>query len=108
MEPFSDPGSDDALPKRPYQKLLEAFRQRHCVPIDISKLNPDGSIAKQDNGFTELIDHAIGHRYPTLKFLTTGRIILLEDIFESMSMSFNGRYRILRPMTSGTCIATIC
>ena len=69
MEPPSNPGSDDALPRRPYQELLEAFQQCHYISINIRKLNPDGSFAKLDNGFTELIDHEIGHRYPTLEFL---------------------------------------
>ena len=65
MEPSLYPDSDDALSKQPYQGLLEAFRQHQCIPIDITKLNPDGSIVKLDNGFRELIDHAVCHRYPT-------------------------------------------
>ena len=41
MEPFSNPGSGDALPKRPYQNLPEAFRQRHCISIDMTKFIPN-------------------------------------------------------------------
>ena len=74
MESSSDPDSDDALPKRTYQELLEAFRQRHCMSI-----NPtDGT--KLDNGFTELIDYAITQHYPTLEYLTTGRTTFVEDM----------------------------
>ena len=53
METSSDPDSDDALPKYTYQELLEAFRQRHCISINLTNDN------KLDNGFTELIDYAI-------------------------------------------------
>ena len=53
MESSSDPGSDGTLPKRAYQELLEAFRQRHCISTNLT----DGT--KLDNGFTELIDYAI-------------------------------------------------
>ena len=85
MGSSSDPGFDVALLKCPYQELLEAFRQRHCISIDITgdtpKSNPDGPFAKLGNGFTELIDYAIGHRYPTLEFLsTTGRTTFVEDM----------------------------
>ena len=75
MESSSDPDSDDALPKRTYQELLEAFRQRHCISI-----NPtDG--AKLDNGFTELIDYVITQHYLTLEYLsTTGRTTFVEDM----------------------------
>ena len=75
MESSSDPDSDDALPKRTYQELLEAFRQRHCISI-----NPtDGT--KLDNGFTELIDYAITQHYPTLEYLSiTGRTTFVEDM----------------------------
>ena len=45
-----EPDSDDALPKRTYQGRLEAFRQRHCISINLT----DGT--KLDNGFTELVD----------------------------------------------------
>ena len=44
MESSSDPDSDDALPKRTYQELLEAFRQRHCISTNLA----DGT--KLDNG----------------------------------------------------------
>ena len=63
----SDPDSDDALPKRAYQELLEAFRQRHCISINLV----DASGTKIDNGFTKLIDYATPHHYPTLEFLST-------------------------------------
>ena len=53
MESSSEPDSNDALPKRTYQELLEAFRQRHCISIN---LTDDGTMTKLDNGFTELID----------------------------------------------------
>ena len=33
MESSPEPDSDDALLKRTYQELLEAFRQRHCISI---------------------------------------------------------------------------
>ena len=71
VEQSSDPDSGDALPKQPYQELPEAFRQRHCISIDITELNPDGFFAKLDNGFIELVGRAIGHRYPTLEFSST-------------------------------------
>ena len=74
MESSSGPDSDDALPKRAYQELLEAFRQRHCISIDLA----DG--IKIGNGFTELIDYTITHHYPTLEFLTTGRTPFVEDM----------------------------
>ena len=75
MESSSDPDSDDALPKRPYQELLEAFRQRHCISINLT----DGT--KLDNGFTELINYAITHHYPTLQFLSiTGCTTFVEDM----------------------------
>ena len=61
MESSSDPDSDDALPKHAYQELLQAFRQRHSISINLA----DGT--KIDNGFTELIDYAITHHYPTLE-----------------------------------------
>jgi hypothetical protein len=74
MESSSEPDSDDALPKRTYQELLEAFRQRHCISINLT----DGT--KLDNGFTELIDYAITQHYPTLEYLlTTGRTTFVED-----------------------------
>ena len=75
MESSSDSISDDALPKRTYQELLEAFHQCHCISI-----NPtDG--AKLDNGFTELIDYTITQHYPTLEYLlTTGRTTFVEDM----------------------------
>ena len=57
-----------------YQELLEAFRQLHCISTNLA----DGT--KLDNGFTELIDYAITHHYPTLEFLTTGRTTFVEDI----------------------------
>ena len=56
--------SDDALPKRTYQELLEAFRQRHCISVDLT------NVTKVDNGFTELIDYAITKHYPTLEYLS--------------------------------------
>ena len=75
MESPSDPNSGGALPKRAYQELLEAFRQRHCKSINLA----DGT--KLDNGFIELIDYAITHHYPTLGFLsTTGCTIFVEDM----------------------------
>ena len=58
MESSAEPDSDDALLKRTYQELLEAFRQRHCISINLT----DGT--KLDNVFTELIDYAITQRYP--------------------------------------------
>ena len=65
----------DGLPKRAYQELLEAFRQCLCISTNLA----DGT--KLDNGFTELIDYAITHRYPTLEFLsTTGRTTFVEDM----------------------------
>ena len=74
MESSSDPDSDDVLPRRPYQDLLEAFRQRHCISTDMNG-------TKIDNGFAELIDYAITHHYPTLEFLsTTGRSTFVEDM----------------------------
>ena len=74
MESSSEPNSDDALPKRIYQELLEAFCQRHCISINLT----DGT--KVDNGFTELIDYAITQHYPTLEYLsTTGRTTFVED-----------------------------
>jgi hypothetical protein len=77
MESSSEPDSDDALPKRTYQELLEAFRQRHCISINLT----DGTMTKLDNGFTELIDYAITQRYPTLEYLlTTGRTTFVEDM----------------------------
>ena len=58
-----------------YQELLEAFRQRHCISINLT----DGT--KLDNGFTELIDYAITQHYPTLEYLsTTGRTTFVEDM----------------------------
>ena len=73
MESSSDPDSDNALPKRPYQELLEAFLQRHCISIDIR----DGTKLRVDNGFTGLIDYAITYHFPTLELLsTTGRTTL--------------------------------
>ena len=75
MESSSEPDSDDALPKHAYQELLEAFRQRHCISINLI----DGT--KLDNGFTELIDYAITQYYPTLEYLsTTGRTTFVEDM----------------------------
>ena len=75
MESSSEPDSDDALPKRAYQGLLEAFRQRHSISINLA----DGT--KLDNGFTELIDYAITQHYPTLEYLsTTGRTTFVEDM----------------------------
>ena len=75
MESSSDPDSDDALPKRVYQELLEAFRQRLCISINLT------DDTKLDNGFTGLIDFAITHHYLTLEFLsTTGRTIFVEDM----------------------------
>ena len=77
MESSSDLDSDNALPKRAYQELLEAFHQRHCISINLA----DASGTKIDNGFTELIDYAITHHYPTLEFLsTTGRTPFVEDM----------------------------
>ena len=74
MESSSEPDSDNALPKRTYQELLEAFRQRHCISISLT----DGT--KLDNGFTELIDYAITLHYPTLEYLlTTGHTTFVED-----------------------------
>ena len=73
MESSSEPDSDDALPKRAYQELLEAFRQRHYIPINLA----DGT--KLDNGFTELIDYTITQYYPTPEYLsTTGRTTFVE------------------------------
>ena len=63
MESPSEPDSDDALPTRAYQELLEAFRQRHCISINLT----DGT--KLGNGFTELIYYAIAQHYPTLEYL---------------------------------------
>ena len=74
MESFSEPDSDDALPKRAYQGLLEAFRQRHCISINLNH----GT--KLDNGFTELIGYAIAQHYPTLEYLSTGRTTFVEDM----------------------------
>ena len=75
MESSSEPGSDDALPTRAYQELLEAFRQRHCISINLA------DDTKLDNGFTELIDYAITQHYPTLEcFSTTGRTTFVEDM----------------------------
>ena len=75
MGSSSDPDSNDALPKRAYRELLEAFRQRNCISIYLA----DGT--KIGNGFTKLIDYAIAHRYPTLEFLsTTGRTSFVEDM----------------------------
>ena len=75
MESFSEPDSDDALPTRAYQELLEAFRQRHCISINLT----NGT--KLDNGFTELIDYAITQHYPTLEYLSTiGRTTFVEDM----------------------------
>ena len=74
MESSSDPDSDDVLPGRPYQDLLGAFRQRHCISTDRKG-------TKLDNGFAELIDYTITHHYPTLEFLsTTGRSTFIEDM----------------------------
>ena len=74
MESSPEPDSDDALLKRTYQELLEAFRQRHCISINLT----DGT--KLDNGFTEFIDYAITQHYPTLEYLlTTGRTTFVED-----------------------------
>ena len=75
MESSSDPDSDDALPKRAYKELLEAFRQRHCISINLT------DSTKIDNGFTKLINYAITHHCPTLEFLsTTGRAPFVEDM----------------------------
>ena len=75
MESSSDPDSDDALPKRTYQELLEAFRQHHCISINFA----DGT--KIDNGFTELIDYAITLNNPKLVFLSaTGHPTFVEDM----------------------------
>ena len=75
MESSSDPDSDDVLPKCAYQELLEAFRQRYYISTNLA----DGT--KLDNGFTELIDYAITHHYPTLEFLsTTGPTTFVEDM----------------------------
>ena len=74
MESSPEPDSDDALLKRTYQVLLESFRQRHCISINLT----DGT--KLDNGFTELIDYAITQHYPTLEYLlTTGRTTFVKD-----------------------------
>ena len=62
------------LPKCAYQELLEAFRQRHYISINLI----DGT--KLDNGLTELIDYAITQHYPTLEYLTTGRTTFVEDM----------------------------
>ena len=81
MESSSESDSDDALPKRAYQELLEAFRQRHCISTNLA----DGT--KLDNGFTELIDYAITHHYPTLEFLsTTGRTTFVEDMIRKYEL----------------------
>ena len=102
MKSSSDPDSDDALPKRAYQELLEAFRHRHCISINLA----DGT--KPDNGSTELINYVITQHCPTLEFLsTTGRITFVEDMIR-WSMSFNGRYRILGSTASGIYTAIIC
>ena len=75
MKSSSEPDFDDAIPKCAYQELLEAFRQRHCISINLA----DGT--KLDNGFTELIDYAITHHYSTLESLsTTGRTTFVEDM----------------------------
>ena len=51
------------------------FRRRHCISIDLT----DGT--KLDNGLTELLDYAITHHYPTLRFLsTTGPTPFVEDM----------------------------
>ena len=40
-----------------------------------------GSFGKLDNGFTELVECTIGHRCPTLEFLsTTGSTTFVEDM----------------------------
>ena len=50
-------------------------------PSTDPRLAPNSSFAKLDNGFTEFIDYAIGHNYPTLEFLsTTGSTTFVEDM----------------------------
>ena len=50
-------------------------------PSTDPRLAPNSSFAKLDNGFTELIDYAIGHNYPTLEFLsTTSSTTFVEDM----------------------------
>ena len=85
MESSAEPDSDDPLPKRTYQELLEAFRQPHFISINLT----DGT--KLDNGFTEIVDYAITQQYPTVEYLvTTGRRTFVEDTIQKYE------YAILR------------
>ena len=102
MESSSEPDSDDALPKRTYQELLEAFRQRHCISINLT----DGT--KLDNGFTELIDYAITQHYPTLEYLlTTGRTTFVEDTIRKYEHVIQRTIQNTEALTSGKFTAII-
>ena len=81
--------------------------QRHCIWIDATKLNSDGSFAKLDSCFTEVIDHAVGHRYPTLEFSLTGRTTFVEDVARKCEHFIQQTVQNLRPMTSWACITTM-
>ena len=112
--------SNDALPKRPYQELLEAFRLGHCISIDMR----DGTKLQVGNGFTELIDYAITHHFSTLEFLsTTGRTTFVEDRIRKYEhvilrtiknieahdfWDVRGWPGIRAWPRTGTCSATIC
>ena len=103
MESSSEPDSDDALPKRTYQELLEAFRQRHCISINLT----DGT--KLDNGLTKLIDCEVTQHYPTLEcLLTTGRTTFVEDTIRKYEHVFQRAIKVSKPMTFGKYTAIIC
>ena len=54
----------------------------HRWPRTVWIQDPGGT--KLDNSFTELINYAITHHYPTLEFLsTTGRTTFVEDMIRS-------------------------
>ena len=49
--------------------------------METASMDSNPGDTKLDNDFTELIDYAITHHYPTLEFLsTTGRTRFVEDM----------------------------
>ena len=103
MESSPEPDSDDALPKCTYQELLEAFRQRHCISINLT----DGT--KLDNGFTELIDYAITQHYPTPEYLlTTGRTTFVEDTIRKYAHVIQRTIQNIETHGFGEYTAIIC
>ena len=86
-----------SVPIKTFWKLLAS--------ATVFQLMTDGT--KLDNGFIELIDHAITHHYPTLEFLSTSRSTFVEGMIQKYEHIILQTIKILRPMTFETCIATM-